>query len=267
MPHQGPSAHAVQSHARHLPATVTAPVILKPTQILLPLLQVPVPTLASFVTGPNGEALAAVQALLAGEHDGEPVYLWGDHASGRSHLLRGFVCAAAVAAGDAGGRVGSSVSAEWVDAATVPGDWSPPGPVLVVDDVDQLSADAQVRLFDAINRGRAEGWRMLFAGPLPPARLTLRGELSSRLAQGLVLQLEHLTDLDKAAAMTDYAARAGFELPPEVSDYLLRHGRRDLGTLLAVVRAIDEVSLRDRRPVTVRLAHDLLYSADLFCPV
>ena len=108
---------------------------------------------------------------------------------------------------------------------------------------------------------------MLLAGPLPPARLALRGELTSRLAQGLVLQLQHLTDADKAAAMMDYAARAGFALPADVADYLLRHGRRDLGTLLAVVQAIDEVSLRERRAVSVRLAHDVLYSADLFCPV
>jgi DnaA family protein len=227
------------------------------------LLQQPQPTLASFVTGPNAEAVAAVQQLLAGAHDGEPVYLWGDHASGRSHLLQGFVRAATAA--DARGKGG--MPAAVADAAALGGDWSPSGPLLVVDDVDRLSADAQVRLFDAINRGRAEGWQMLFAGPLPPARLMLRGELTSRLAQGLVLQLQHLTDADKAAAMTDYAVRAGFALPAEVVDYLLRHGRRDLGTLLAVVRAIDEVSLRDRRPVSVRLAHDVLYSADLFCPV
>ncbi len=230
----------------------------KPTQIVLPLLQRPQSTLESFVTGPNAEAVAAVGALLAGSHDGEPVYLWGDRASGRSHLLQAFARAAAAEQGRA---------AVATPAAEVDGDWSPAGPLLVVDDVERLSPDGQVRLFDAINRGRAEGWKMLFAGPLPPARLALRGELTSRLAQGLVMQLQHLTDADKAAAMMDYAARAGFALPADVADYLLRHGRRDLGTLLAVVQAIDEVSLRERRAVSVRLAHDVLYSADLFCPV
>ena len=230
----------------------------KPTQILLPLLQAPAPTLASFVVGPNGEALAAMRRLLAGDCDGEPVYLWGDHASGRSHLLQA-VAAAAEAGGDAGAAV--------VGAAAIGSDWSPPGRYLLVDDVDRLSPSGQVRLFDAINRGRAEAWRMLFTGSAAPARLDLRGELSSRLAQGLVFQLHHLSDADKAAAMTDYAARAGFTMPAEVADYLLRHGRRDLGTLFAVVQVIDQVSLRDRRPVTVRLAHDVLYSADLFCPV
>jgi len=260
-----------------------------PSQILLPLLQRPEATLGSFVVGPNGEPLAVVRALLAGDQDGEPVYLWGDRASGRSHLLHGF--ARAAAEGDAGTAEApdASLSAERrgagatreqgrgsllgerssavIDSATVTVEWTPPGPVLVVDDVDRLSADAQVRLFDAINRGRTEGWKMLFAGPLPPARLALRGELTSRLAQGLVLQLQHLSDADKVAAMIDYASRSGFALPAEVAEYLLRHGRRDLGTLLAVVQVIDEVSLRDRRPVSVRLAHDVLYSADLFCPV
>lgn len=260
-----------------------------PSQILLPLLQRPQPTLDRYVVGPNGEALAAVRALLAGEHDGEPVYLWGDRASGRSHLLKAFAWAAdaddaggaealnaspstaPVAAGASRRQVQGGVPAEEasavIDPATVTAEWSPSGPVLVVDDVDRLSPDGQVRLFDAINRGRAEGWKMLFAGPLPPARLALRGELTSRLAQGLVLQLQHLGDADKVAAMVDYATRAGFSLPVDVAEYLLRHGRRDLGTLLAVVQVIDEVSLRDRRPVSVRLAHDVLYSADLFCPI
>jgi DnaA family protein len=265
---------------------------LNPTQTLLPLLQAPAPTLASFVVGPNAEVLAAVRQLLAGEHDGEPVYLWGDHASGRSHLLR--AAAVAQAGGEGGASGGGGVAtvvplsvlgsaalgearalrddhqaggAQPVSPPDIGDDWSPTGPLLVVDDVDQLSPAAQVRVFDAINRGRAEGWKMLFAGPCPPARLSMRGELTSRLAQGLVLQLQHLTDAEKVAAMVDYAARAGFALPTDVADYLLRHGRRDLGTLLAVVQVIDQVSLRDHRPVSVRLARDVLTSADLFCPV
>jgi DnaA family protein len=209
--------------------------------------------LASFVAGPNAEALAAVRALLAGEHDGEPVYLWGDRASGRSHLLQAFA------------RAASAAEDVVADAAAIAADWSPLGPLLAVDNVERLCPEAQVILFDAINRGRLKGWKMVFAGPLPPARLALRGELTSRLAQGLVLQLQHLSDADKVAAMTDYAARAGFSLPADVADYLLRHGRRDLGTLLAVVQLIDEVSLRERRPVSVRLARDVLCSADLFC--
>lgn len=228
---------------------------MNPAQTLLPLLQPPAPTLASFVSGPNAEALAAVRSLLDGALDGEPVYLWGDHASGRSHLLRAFVAALA--------EPGASV----VDGLAIAAGWAPVAPLLVVDDVDRLSADAQVLVFDAINRGRTEGWRMLFSGPCPPARLSLRGELSSRLAQGLVLHLQHLSEAEKVAAMIDYAARAGFVLPVDVAEYLLRHGRRDLGTLLAVVRAIDQVSLRDHRPVSVRLARDVLCSADLFCPV
>jgi len=233
---------------------------LNPAQSLLPLLRPPEPTLQSFVAGPNAEALAAVRSLLEGALDGEPVYLWGDHASGRSHLLHAF---GAAIAGQGG--VGASAATP-LDAGEVADDWSAGPPLLVIDDVDRLSAGAQVRVFDAINRGRAEGWKMLFSGPCPPARLALRAELGSRLAQGLVLQLQHLSEAEKIAAMLDYAARAGFRLPAEVADYLLRHGRRDLGTLLAMVQAIDQVSLRDQRPVSVRLAREVLHSADLFSP-
>lgn len=228
-----------------------------PRQILLPLLRRPQPDLATFVAGPNAEALAAVRNLLSPNQSGGLVYLWGDAGSGRSHLLQGF----------AAGCSGFAATARVVEAATVDGDWLPQGPVLVVDDVDRLAPAAQVRLFDAINRGHRDDWLMLISGPCAPVQLALRGELSSRLAQGLVLHLQHLSDTDKTEAMSAYAAQLGFALPNDVMSYLLRHGRRDLGTLLAVVQAIDEVSLRDQRPVSVRLAHDVLYSADLFCEI
>jgi hypothetical protein len=106
-----------------------------------------------------------------------------------------------------------------------------------------------VLVFDAIDRGgRRDGWKMLFAGPRPPARLGLRGELAS--LRRACAPAEHLSEAERVAAMLDYASRAGFELPVEVADYLLRHGRRDLGILLAVV----QLSTRSRRATTARSA-------------
>lgn len=220
-----------------------------PRQTLLPLLRRPAPSLDNFVPGESGEALAAVQALLDPGHSGGVVYLWGEPGSGRSHLLTAFATAS-------GCEVLAGERAAGITLAT--------GPVLVVDDVDRLDAEAQVALFDAINKGRQGGWRILLAGPCPPAALTVRGELASRLAQGLVLRLHRLADAEKAAAVTRHAAQLGFVMPTDVIDFLLRHGRRDLGTLLAVTRVLDEVSLRDQRPVSVRLAREVLQSAELF---
>jgi len=43
-----------------------------------------------------------------------------------------------------------------------------------------------------------------------------------------------------------------------VIDYLLRHGRRDMGSLLGAVAALDRLSLAAKRPITVPLLREWL---------
>ena len=66
-------------------------------------------------------------------------------------------------------------------------------------------------------------------------------------------EVQALADEDKAAALVTYAAHRGFRLTAEVIDYLLRHGRRDMRTLVATLGALDRRSLAAKRPVTVPL--------------
>jgi DnaA family protein len=58
--------------------------------------------------------------------------------------------------------------------------------------------------------------------------------------------------------MRAHAAARGFELGAEVGDYALRHARRDLPSLLALVERLDRYSLEERRPITVPLLRDVL---------
>jgi DnaA family protein len=55
-----------------------------------------------------------------------------------------------------------------------------------------------------------------------------------------------------------YARGRGFELSAEVIDYLLRHGRRDMPSLLAALAALDRFSLAAKRPITVPLLREWL---------
>ena len=62
--------------------------------------------------------------------------------------------------------------------------------------------------------------------------------------------------LSASAARRD--VRRGLRLADEVVDFLLRHGRRDLASLLAVLDALDRASLERKRPVTVPLLKEML---------
>jgi DnaA family protein len=67
-----------------------------------------------------------------------------------------------------------------------------------------------------------------------------------------------LSDEEKAEAMRARAAQCGFALPLEAQSYVLRHGRRDLPSLLALVDAIDRHSLAQQRAITVPLVREVL---------
>ena len=184
------------------------------------------PSLDNFVVGANAEALAAVRALAAGERPEAVVYLWGERGSGRTHLLR---------------------------AATL----ANPG-LVAADDVETLDATAQQALFNAINAARDGQAAVLAAGGAPPAALSLREDLRTRLAWGLVYQLRAPSDTDKAAHLRAEAARRGLRLPEEVLAYLLSRLPRDLASLNAVLDALDRYSLASRRPLTLPLVREAL---------
>jgi DnaA family protein len=80
----------------------------------------------------------------------------------------------------------------------------------------------------------------------------------TRLGWGLVFQVHGLSDEEKIEALQSHAAARGFELAPGVANYLLRHWRRDLPSLLAALEALDRYSLETKRPVTVPLLRELL---------
>lgn len=219
-------------------------------QLALTLASPPAPTLDNFVAGRNAEALSVLAALAAGRSPERLVFLWGEPGSGRSHLLQ-----AAVA-----GLRARGVAAEYIPRA---GDLPASRPLpdaVAVDDVGSLDDAKQMAFFNLFNALRERGGAVIAAGDAPPARLTLRPDLFSRLASGLIYQLHALSDQEKAAALKRHAAARAFDLPDGVAEYLLRHLRRDLPSLLATLDALDRYSLEVKRPITLPLLRDLLNS-------
>ena len=195
-------------------------------QLVLDLAAPVEPDFDNYVAGPNAEALASLRAFAAGKTGDAVLYLWGEPGCGRTHLLQ--------AAGKA-------------------------NPDLVIaDDVEQLDAPAQQRLFAAINAAREGAAPVLAAGPRAPAQLALREDLRTRLAWGLVYQLKPLSDTEKALHLHAQAARRGLRLSDEVVGYLLTRLPRDLPSLKSVLDALDRYSLAAKRPVTLPLVREAL---------
>ena len=204
-----------------------------PQQLVLAISPRPEPTLDNFFPGANAELLARLRDAAGGRLRESMLYLWGEPGSGRSHLLAATRRIAA--------RTG----------------------LVAADDVDLLDDAAQVAVFNRINEARDCAGCVLAAGPCPPAQLALRAELRSRLAWGLVYQVQPLSDAEKAVTLRTEAERRGLRITDEVVWYLLNHVRRDLPSLFAILDELDRKSLERQRPITLPLVRESLRGLDL----
>jgi len=212
------------------------------------------PTLENFVPGSNAELLESLSRLAsarAGQMHSTHIYLWGNPGSGRSHLLR-----ATVAHTLGEGRPASFLDAEEI-ADCLPEDENA---LLAVDDVDRLSPDAQVALFNAFNRARGSARSLLLSGPTAPKGLApnLREDLRTRIGQSLVFEVRPLDDATRRAILYSLATRRGLRLTEEVAGFLLTHARRDLPGMVATLDALDAASLEHKRPITLPLLRELM---------
>jgi DnaA family protein len=207
-------------------------------------------TLDNFVVGANAELIQRLRGLRD-KRCFDAIYVWGAPGGGKSHLLEATAEATRqqrpVTCLD-GAKVGAGV--------TVASD-----SLLVIDDVQELGDEAQIALFRAFNSARFLGLALLLSGNEPPLRLALREDLRTRIGQTLIYEIQPLSDAEKAAALRQHASERGMPLEAGVLDYLLRHGRRDLPSLMAMLNNLDRVSLEQKRPPTLPLLRELMQNS------
>jgi DnaA-homolog protein len=204
-------------------------------QLVLDLIPAPLPTFDNFVRGCNSEALEVCKqagsnpsaGALFGASASKVLYLWGVSGSGKTHLIRALL-----------GLLPNLKS---------------------VDDVERLNDAEQIQLFNQINHVNQPGESgfVVATGSSAPRDLPLRPELTSRLGSGLTFQLHPLTDAEKAEALRAHAKARGFQLRDDVTQYLLRHARRDMASLISFLDALDRYSLETGREITLPLLREM----------
>ncbi len=232
-----------------IPPGLPRPVVPAVSQLALDLGPPPPPTFDNFVVGDNREALDAARALLGASRGAASrfLYLWGPVSSGRSHLLRALAGAAPAGA------------SRRLDPGSAPDAFAfePSVRLWTLDDCDRLDPARQAAAFHLFDAVAADGAASLAcAGEQPPGRLALMPELATRLGWGLVLQLRRLSEADTAEALARTLAERGLAVAPDVVPWLMTHAPRDLGSLRALVDAIDGYALARKRAITVPLLRE-----------
>lgn len=213
-------------------------------QLILDLLPDQTPSLSDFLPGNNVELLATLENWLnqpVPSYPGNLFVVWGPTGCGKSFLAQ---C-----------LLGSGFSflplAEMLLSAPEQG-W-------LLEDAQKLGAADQQNLFRHLVRLAHAGERLLITLDLPPdAQTGLREDVRTRLGAGNIYRLEPLNEAAQRQLLAQRAAHRGWELTPEVLDYLYQRAPRDLSSLSGLIQRLDELSLEQKRRITLPLLRTAL---------
>jgi DnaA-homolog protein len=211
---------------------------------------------ASYYAGQNHGAVDVLRSLAPGVLP-PCVYLQGATGTGKSHLLQA-VCA------DANSRklraaylpladirqMGSEMLSGWGEID-----------IVCVDDIERVASDRawNLALFALHQQLEERQGRLVVASTLIPSALGMTlPDLASRLAHGLTLTLQPLSEDEQMNALQLRARLRGFELPDDTAAFLLRRLPRDMTSLCAFLDQLDEASLVAQRRLTVRFVNEVM---------
>jgi DnaA family protein len=211
--------------------------------------------LDEFVAGPNENVLAAVRQLL--DETGGSLFLSGPEGSGKSHLLNA-LCHAARENGLAAFYIALKRLPEEA-AASLEG--LQVLDLVCVDDLDAVAGNPvwENALFACFNEVRAAHGRLLVSSSQSLASLELcLPDLASRLAWGVRQNLRLPDDEGKLQILQQRARALRIDLPEDVQNYLLKHSKRDMSSLLLALERLKDAAFVSKRKITVPLAREIL---------
>ncbi len=189
------------------------------------------------------------QLELSSEQKGERFfYLWGNSGTGKSHLLQGLT-------------EEKSSNAIYLPLEQLTGygteifDGIDQLDLVCLDNVEQIAGlkHFEEGLFHLYNRIRDnQRTQLVITGSHSLSNLPiLLPDLRSRIAWGLVFQLNELSEENKLKVISQQAENKGFHLPETVGNYLIKHCSRNMHELSQIVHKLDTASLIAKRKLTI----------------
>lgn len=223
------------------------------TQMALPLRLADHAVFSSFLAAGN-ETLVATLAELAAGQSSQGCWIWGPHATGKTHLLQ----ATCESAGD---------RSVYVPLKQLAG--AGPGvieglasrEIVCLDDIDAIVGDPDWErvLFALCNTLFDAGGALVVAAEMPPRESPVKlPDLKSRLSLLATFQLNALGDEQRIQALQLRARHRGLELPDETAGYLLNRSRRDMASLYTLLDKLDLEALRAQRRLTIPFVKEVL---------
>ena len=137
-------------------------------------------------------------------------------------------------------------------------------PAVIIEDADRgLDERAESALFHLYNLCREQGATLLLTGQAAPARWPMRlADLRSRLSVLPTAAIGRPDDMLIEAVLGKLFADRQLKVGAEVIRFLLLRMERSFAAARATVEGLDRQALAGQRPVTMRMARDILAAGD-----
>lgn len=211
----------------------------------------------NFITGENTEIITIFQDIAL-DNIQHSLYLWGQAAIGKSHLLHS-VCNLANQSGITSAYISlkqpKNLSTSILDGLENVS-------IICIDDIDCIAENKiwELALFDLYNQVRENHKSLLMTGSISARQLPFQlNDLLSRISWDLIYRLQPpLSDNDKIKLLQKEAHTRQFQMPTDVAMYLVRHMQRDVQSLLALLDKFDHATLIAQKKLTIPFVQSVI---------
>lgn len=185
------------------------------------------------------------------------VFIWGDEASGKSHLLQARCALSFRKQQTAAYLPLKTFARHGVDIL----DGLNARELIAVDDVQEVIGDLEWEkaLYDLINQCRLNQQPLLMTSQANPRDLDCAlPDLKSRLLWGPVYRLYPLSEARSLEVFRWRAGKRGLNLNQQATEYIGRHYSRDIRALINLLDCLDTESLNNGRKVTRQFVQEVL---------
>jgi len=126
--------------------------------------------------------------------------------------------------------------------------------LICFDDIENMATKKEWEqgFFHLYNRNQDAHQRLLLAANCPPNALKLQlPDLKTRMAWGLSLKLNSLTEEQQLQALIYKAKALGFDMPSKVGKFLIVHYAHDLTSVWNILGQIEYATLAAKRKISI----------------
>ena len=211
---------------------------------------------ASFYTACHQEVIQHLTDTASGKGN-QQIYLWGTKGLGKTHLLQA-CCQQAFQHKRSAfylplqkNQLPTPDVLEGLEALDL----------VCIDNIENCTGDSawELALFNFYNLNRESDHQLIISANCPPNFLPLElPDLKTRMSWGLTLKLQELSDAEQIAALTCKARHLGFDISPQVGQFLNKYYARDLPALWELLPKLEQATLVAKRKLTVPFLKQIL---------